>query len=612
MATLLPLGGFAALEASRPQVSDPGFVGWASDLVDCDAEVRPAIDLLLSRIAVVRDPESARRLQSAHRGADVWFATAGLRLHGTGIASGGKGSGKEMGLLRRAQMTEDFQKALEEAKAELATLAAHRAAILASRQAQESRRREIEPALSDARRREAASQGELRQIENQSEGMEARLRQSSERVEELRRALDELQGEASRAAREVEVLSEERAVRDAAASRAEEARREAEEAIGEVREALRETEMRLGTARAEILRWESEMDAGERRSAEILAARERLRVQDEGFEGQVDERTRLMEDLAREVDRLKEVYRLLERTRDQAKEVYDSAVLAVEEKLSGVKGHQRRLEELGRHLHGGELVKAQADAEIRSLVERAFQAHEVDLDDPQAFEPVPVDPGTTPAEIDELKGRLKALGPVNPAALEEFEAERERMENVQKQYDDLEKAKNGLERAIKRLDKLARDKFMETFSQVQRNFQQVFSSLFGGGEAKLELEENVDPLEARIEINARPLGKAMRGVALLSGGERALTATSLLFALYLIRPSPYCILDEVDGPLDDANIGRFVDLLRKFSHQTQFIVVTHNKRTMAASDMLYGVTQEIKGISQLASVQLDEAERFAA
>lgn len=612
MATLLPLGGLAANLEGRPSLSDAGFVGWANDLVDCDAEVRPAIDLLLARIAVTTDAEAARRLQAAHRGCDVWFATAGLRLHGTGIVSGGKGSGKEMGLLRRAQMTEDFQKALEEAQTELASLATKRSAILASRQAQDTRRRQIEPSLADARRREAASQGELRQIETQAEAMESRCRQSSERVEELRRGLGELEAESSRVAREVEVLAEERAVRDAAASRAEEARREAEDAIVDIRESLRDVEMRLGTARAEIRRWESEMDAGERRSAEILAARERLRVQDEGFEGQVDERTRLMEDLAREVDRLKEGYRLLERTRDQAKEVYDCAVLAVEEKLSGVKGHQRRLEELGRHLHGGELVKAQADSEIRSLTERAFQAHEVDLDDPEAFDPVSIDPVTTPAEIDELKNKLKGLGPINPAALEEFEAERARMENVQKQYDDLEKAKNGLERAIKRLDKLARDKFMETFTQVQKNFQQVFSSLFGGGEAKLELEEGVDPLEAKIEINARPLGKAMRGVALLSGGERALTATSLLFALYLIRPSPYCILDEVDGPLDDANIGRFVDLLRKFSHQTQFIVVTHNKRTMAASDMLYGVTQEIKGISQLASVQLDEAERFAA
>ena len=126
------------------------------------------------------------------------------------------------------------------------------------------------------------------------------------------------------------------------------------------------------------------------------------------------------------------------------------------------------------------------------------------------------------------------------------------------------------------------------------------------GEAKLALQGD-DPLEAVIEVNARPTGKKMRGTTALSGGERALTAVSLLFAIYMEKPSPYCVLDEVDAPLDDANIGRFMELLRHFSNKTQFILVTHNKRTMAAADMLYGVTQEIKGISRIASVKLDDA-----
>jgi chromosome segregation protein len=266
----------------------------------------------------------------------------------------------------------------------------------------------------------------------------------------------------------------------------------------------------------------------------------------------------------------------------------------------------------------------QARAAMANIRERMFELHEVDLSNPYkpgaegqdemvlAFERVEYDPATAMEEITGYKDKLKNLGNINPGALEDYEAEKARLEEVNKQYQDLEKARLGLEKAIKKLDKVAREQFLETFGIVQKNFQEVFSSLFEGGEAQLALEDNVDPLDAKIEINARPTGKKMRGVSLLSGGERALTAISLLFALYLVRPSPYCIMDEVDGPLDDANIGRFVNLLRRFSHQTQFIVVTHNKRTMAASDMLYGVTQEIKGISKLVSVQLDEASRIAA
>jgi chromosome segregation protein len=140
----------------------------------------------------------------------------------------------------------------------------------------------------------------------------------------------------------------------------------------------------------------------------------------------------------------------------------------------------------------------------------------------------------------------------------------------------------------------------------------MFATLFEGGEASISLEDGLDPLEADIHINARPAGKKMRGIQLLSGGERALTAISLLFALYLVKPSAYCILDELDAPLDDANVSRFVKVLGKFAEKTQFIVITHNKKTMAAADLLYGVTQQEPGVSAIVSVKFEEAAALAA
>ena len=188
----------------------------------------------------------------------------------------------------------------------------------------------------------------------------------------------------------------------------------------------------------------------------------------------------------------------------------------------------------------------------------------------------------------------------------------------EKQFDDLDRARASLDRTITKLDDIARQRYLDTFARIQKNFQFVFSKLFLNGETKMNLVERVDEmgkpmdiLDADIEINVRPTGKKMRGIKALSGGEHALTATALLFAIYMEKPSPYCVLDEVDGPLDDANVGRFMALLREFSKQTLFIVVTHNKRTMAEADMLYGVTQEIKGISRIASVQLADATKFA-
>jgi chromosome segregation protein len=211
-----------------------------------------------------------------------------------------------------------------------------------------------------------------------------------------------------------------------------------------------------------------------------------------------------------------------------------------------------------------------------------------------------------------LKERLKRVGDVNMGAVSEYETENEELQQLVTQRDDLQTAVDDLERAIRKLNKEARNQFLQTFEEVKSNFSMMFTTLFEGGEAHIELEENADPLEAAISINARPAGKKMRGVSLLSGGERALTAISLLFALYMVKPSAYCILDELDAPLDEANIGRFVRILNKFAEKTQFIIITHSKRTMAAADILYGVTQEESGISTIASVKLAELDRKAA
>jgi chromosome segregation protein len=196
---------------------------------------------------------------------------------------------------------------------------------------------------------------------------------------------------------------------------------------------------------------------------------------------------------------------------------------------------------------------------------------------------------------------------VNLLAIEEYEEKSARLGFLRGQYEDLVKARESLTRAITQINTTAAHLFSETFLKVQENFQKTFLVLFQGGECALSLVGD-DPLEAEIEIVARPRGKKPQSIAQLSSGERALTAIALLFAIYLVKPSPFCLLDEVDAPLDDANVDRFVAMLREFSGQTQFIVITHNKKTMEAADTLYGVTMPSPGVSQVVSVRLSEAE----
>jgi chromosome segregation protein len=204
-----------------------------------------------------------------------------------------------------------------------------------------------------------------------------------------------------------------------------------------------------------------------------------------------------------------------------------------------------------------------------------------------------------------LRARIDRLGPVNMMAIEQFDELETRHAFLNTQRKDLVESIAMTTEAIKRIDETTRQRFSDAFAAINQNFQQMFSTLFGGGHAGLTLLDENDPLESGIEIIAQPPGKRLQSVQLLSGGEKALTAIALMFGMFKYKPSPFCLLDEIDAPLDDANIGRFVEMLRGMQQHTQFIVITHNRKTMEIADRLYGVTMEEPGVSKLISVQLN-------
>jgi chromosome segregation protein len=206
--------------------------------------------------------------------------------------------------------------------------------------------------------------------------------------------------------------------------------------------------------------------------------------------------------------------------------------------------------------------------------------------------------------ISDLARQLDNMGPVNLDAVHEYDELEERHRFLEKQNNDLSEARRELLDVIARINTTTRKLFAETFAQVRVNFREMFAELFGGGRADLLLLDETDPLNCGIEISARPPGKQLQSVSLLSGGERAMTAVALLFAIYMVRPSPFCILDEVDAPLDEGNINCFIRVLERFVAQSQFIIMTHNKRTIAKADVLYGITMEERGVSKLVGMKL--------
>jgi chromosome segregation protein len=211
------------------------------------------------------------------------------------------------------------------------------------------------------------------------------------------------------------------------------------------------------------------------------------------------------------------------------------------------------------------------------------------------------------AELEDIVKQLERIGLVNMLAVEEHEEESVRLDFLTEQRDDLLAARDDLKAAIRKINQTAIDLFEGTFEEIRTNFRATFTRLFEGGEADIWLTDPGDPLESPIEIHASPKGKKTQRIDLLSGGERALTALSLLFGIYLVKPSPFCVLDEVDAPLDENNIGRFIRLLQEFKEQTQFVLITHNPRSIEAADWIYGVTMEEPGVSTIVGVQLHEA-----
>ena len=206
-------------------------------------------------------------------------------------------------------------------------------------------------------------------------------------------------------------------------------------------------------------------------------------------------------------------------------------------------------------------------------------------------------------EIASLRDRLNSMGAVNHTAIEEYAELRERYTFLKTQSDDLWNSKNELVKAIDEINETSQKLFTETFEQIRKNFKFTFERLFHGGESDLQLVQNEDVLDSGIEIIARPPGTKLRSISLLSGGQRTMTAVALLFGIYMVKPSPFCVLDELDAPLDDANVGRFTDIVREFTRYSQFLVVTHNKRTVSAANTIYGVTMQERGVTQVLSMR---------
>jgi len=343
---------------------------------------------------------------------------------------------------------------------------------------------------------------------------------------------------------------------------------------------------------------------------------ERLGQQKEQFNGRIDELGSAIEAALEPIESMGNSLQLLLQGRGEN----EQALAQSQESVTGLDNQQRELE-------GSRIQFQQASEEARNEVEaQRMQCQELNIRSKTIEEQLQdtgvdiealtqnLDPSAEKSEwqnrLETLVRRIERLGPINLAAIDEHKEQSERKQYLDAQNDDLVSALETLESAIRKIDRETRDRFKETFDQVNKRISDRFPKLFGGGEARLELTEN-DLLNTGVMIMARPPGKRITNLQLLSGGEKALTAVALIFSIFELNPSPFCMLDEVDAPLDDANVGRFCAMVEEMSEQVQFIMISHNKITIELATNLNGVTMHEPGVSRLVSVDVGEAVQLA-
>ncbi len=516
------------------------------------------------------------------------------------------------GVLSRRAELETLTTKLNEGRARLETLTNE--GVQAANTHQEAEQH-LEAATEEAARTKAAlreAQGQAddtsrRLLRSERERNEAaatltRLRERlTERQHRLQGTSEELTGHEAKRVRLADQLTAERA-----------ALAEAEAA----QESARERRVHWQVEEAQVSAREEAAGERERRAREELEAAERGREALSSELGSLDDNTgELRTKRAEWEDALAEGRVTLQQTGSALEEAVTSVQIAgqrLEAEEGTIEEARAEIDRLGEELHHIELELTQAEGRRTAIKERVEAEWHKPLEKLLASsEPVDRDEAELRARDLELGEKIEAMGPVNPLAVQEHAEEVARLEFLTEQRDDLVAARASLMQALKEIDETARAMFVETFDAIRKNFHNVFHTLFEGGECDVLLANESDPLTSDIDIQAAPRGKRIQRIHLLSSGERALVAISLLFSIYLTKPAPFCLLDEVDAPLDDANVMRFVRLLDEFKADTQFIVITHNPRTMQVADAVYGVTMQEPGVSTIVGVRLGETASVA-
>jgi chromosome segregation protein len=607
-ATFICLDRLPSISNHRVSIQNAGVIGWASTLVQFDNNHERLFNFLFDETLLVNDVSSALAVVNDYPSIRC-ITLDGEIVTGKGVVRGGSVRQDEGGHISKKSQLEEF------------TADVHKLRERHERIERDLQKKSEE--LETVNLKKLSE--EARTIEQQKTSVEIRIAQLEFEKKRAQDNIERNETETEKLKQEIELLNAELRTLTPSITALERQQAEAEQQVGaaasevETMDALWNEYSRVANeANLSVLTLQSE-------ERSIVQAKDYAASTMQSISVTFDQRTEeifkakedsasLDADLEAIAVSLTEAHQEYNDVMEQKKS-FDQEFSAKRSQIHGIemKLKDERLRQEGslKAAHDLEIKIQELSMKAENLKIRAKEDFDFDIQPQEFLDADQYNFAVVREEAHKLKEKVHALGAVNFAAFDEYKSEKERLDFMSAQRDDLEQSEKTVMETIDEINTTAQKQFIETFELIRENFITTFKGLFDeGDECDLRLdEEQPDPLEARIEIIAKPRGKRPTSIDLLSGGEKTLTAIALLFAIYLVKPSPFCILDEVDAPLDDSNIDRFARILRKFSDNTQFVIVTHNKRTMEAANAMYGVTMEEEGISKLVSVRFNEVEK---
>ncbi len=598
------LSEYSIKRKAKKLSKEKNFIGWAKDFVETDPKWLPYFEQILSRIVVTENLQSAIDLSTRYP-AFGFTTLEGDLVQSNGVIEGGSLPKQDETLFGRRQLLESLKKEypkhesnVEKIKSQIAELEAKISKIDLKN-------------LSDAEKLIAS---DIANIEKQISQFEYEKNKASEEVESTQKEIREvaekanlLDNQINEIQNEIDGLNEKKKDSDEYVSKYETELNASENKFNQLVEQQNELKLEIERTKGQIENFRNSIERSENDKISTEGNIEKRRADLSTNESETNSLKEKINGTNLELEKInmarKEVIVQEKEVSDTLKAVKDEAA-KYENELNMLRDNRQ---EVSDQIHTSEIKENEISLRIENLIAHIKENYSIEIEPKQFEELETFNFDAVTEEVQKLKEKIRNIGPVNLLAYSEYEEEKKRLDFLHKQRDDLVESEKDLVKTINEINETAQKLFLDTFEQIRQNFIKIFQTLFNpGDEADLSLEEGIDPLEGKIEIMAKPKGKRPTSIELLSGGEKTLTATALLFAIYLVKPSPFCILDEVDAPLDDANIDRFTKLIKEFSQNTQFIIVTHNKRTMEASETMYGVTMQEEGVSKLVGVRFEE------